>query len=102
MAMNWMLLGQAMRHHDYSDCLLMPTGPGPATFLDGQNVVFGRVLSGIDTVSTIANVPTYAVDKRIQWMNQFAETIGDERAAKARARWTKPQKPVVITACGLL
>ena len=80
----------------------MAAGPGPATFLDGQNVVFGRVLSGIDTVAAVASVPTYSVDKRIQWVNQFASMIGDERAAKARARWTKPQKPVVITGCGLL
>ena len=81
---------------------LFCTGPGPATFLDGQNVVFGHVLSGIDTVAAVASVPTFQVDKRIQWMNQFASLIGDERAAKARARWTKPQKPVVITACGIL
>lgn len=70
--------------------------------MDGQNVVFGRVLSGIDTVSAVAAVPTYRVDKRIEWVNQFASMIGDDRAAKARARWTKPQKPVVITACGIL
>lgn len=81
---------------------LITTGPGPATFLDGQNVVFGRVLSGIDTVVNVANVPTFQVDKRIRWVNEFAGLIGDERAAKARARWTKPQKPVVITACGVL
>ncbi|KAK9789370.1 hypothetical protein WJX73_006920 [Symbiochloris irregularis] len=40
---------------------LITTGPGPATFLDGQNVVFGRVLSGIDTVTTVANVPTFKI-----------------------------------------
>ena len=56
----------------------------------------------MDTVAAVANVPTFKVDKRIQWVNQFAEKIGDDRAAKARARWTKPQKPVVITACGVL
>ena len=34
-------------------------GPGPANDLDGQNVVFGRVLSGFEIVNSVARVQTF-------------------------------------------
>lgn len=33
---------------------LITTGPGPVPRLDGSNIVFGRVLSGIDVVAAVA------------------------------------------------
>ena len=33
-------------------------GPGPATSLDGTNVVFGKVLEGMDTVAKVAGTPS--------------------------------------------
>lgn len=83
-------------------CSFCMAGPGPAPSLDGQNVVFGTVLEGFGTVSSIASQPTYKPSQRIQAFNQLATLIGDERAAKARAVYGKPLKPVILTAVGVL
>ena len=81
---------------------LITTGPGPAPSLDGENVVFGRVLRGLDVVAAIADVPTFKPSgNSIAW-NQVAEWFGDDRAAKARAVWTKPTKAIVIENAGVL
>ena len=56
-----------MNAHMLSRCVA--AGPGPARELDGQNVVFGRVLSGFETVSAVARVPTFKpqVQRCCEW-----------------------------------
>lgn len=80
----------------------LPAGPGPVPSLDGQNVVFGTVLEGYGTLAAIASQPTFKPNERIQQFNQFASLIGDERAARVRAKYGKPLKPIVITEVGVL
>lgn len=70
--------------------------------MDGQNVVFGTVLEGHGTISAIASQPIFKPNERIQAVNQLASLIGDERAARVRAKYGKPLKPVVITDVGVL
>ena len=77
-------------------------GPGPVPSLDGQNVVFGTVLEGYNTVTAIASQPTFKPNERIQAVNQLASFIGDERAARVRAKYGKPLKSVVLTDVGVL
>ena len=35
------------------------------------------------------------IRKDLQWINDFANRLGDDRAAKAKAKWTRPVKPIV-------
>jgi peptidyl-prolyl cis-trans isomerase B (cyclophilin B) len=78
------------------------TGPGPVPSLDGQNIVLGSVLSGMDVIAAIARVPTYAPLSSARSWNALAGGLGDGRAATARAAWSKPRQAVLITAAGLL
>ncbi|XP_020102386.1 peptidyl-prolyl cis-trans isomerase CYP28, chloroplastic [Ananas comosus] len=81
---------------------LVTTGPGPCPQLDGENIVFGTVLEGLDVVTAIASIPTYKPAERIRLLNDFAEFIGDERAQVARTMWNRPLKTVYISDCGEL
>ncbi|KAL6599164.1 hypothetical protein ACP70R_046028 [Stipagrostis hirtigluma subsp. patula] len=81
---------------------LVTTGPGPCPELDGQNIVFGTVLEGMDVITSIAAIPTYKPAERIRFFNYFAQLIGDERAQTARALWNLPLKTVYISDCGEL
>lgn len=82
---------------------LITTGPGPATSLDDENIVFGRIKDGFDIISDIVNtVPTFQPNDSLVAYNQFAEFIGDERATKARAKWGKPLKAVLIVNSGII
>jgi hypothetical protein len=47
-------------------------------------------------------VPTFMPGESARQMNAFATFLGDERAAKAKQKWGRPLKAVVITAGGLL
>jgi len=47
-------------------------------------------------------VPTFHPDEKARQMNAVASFLGDERAAKARAKWGRPLKAVVITGGGVL
>jgi cyclophilin family peptidyl-prolyl cis-trans isomerase len=78
------------------------TGPGPAPQLDNGNIVFGTILEGMDVVSAISTVPTYKPSSRIRQFNNFAELLGDDRAANARSLWNKPLKAIVIKSCGVM
>ena len=62
-------------------------GPGPVPSLDGENIVFGRVLEGFGTIAAISNVPIFKPNERIRGINQIASLIGDERAAKVGDRF---------------
>lgn len=64
--------------------------------------VFGRVLEGLDTVSAVARIPTFRPAERIQSLNLVASFIGDERAAKVRAKYGRPLRSIVITDSGIL
>ncbi|GJP39900.1 hypothetical protein CLOM_g24225 [Closterium sp. NIES-68] len=81
---------------------LITTGPGPATQLDGDNIVFGTVLQGMEVIAAVAAVPTFQPSDRIRQFNDFATLLGDDRAAKGRGTWNRPLKAIVITDCGLL
>ena len=61
-----------------------------------------RVLEGMSTVAAVASVPTFAPNESARQMNAVANFIGDERAAKAKSKWGKPLKAVVITGAGVL
>jgi peptidyl-prolyl cis-trans isomerase B (cyclophilin B) len=56
----------------------------------------------MDIITNIATIPTYKPAERIQFFNDFAQLIGDERAQSARAMWDRPQKTVYISGCGEL
>lgn len=79
---------------------LITTGPAPVPSLDGENVVFGRVLSGLETVTRVAATPTFKPSSNSVAWNQVAEWVGDDRAAKARQSWSKPTQAIVITRTG--
>ena len=70
--------------------------------LDSENIVFGRVLAGMDVVAALARLPTYAPLPSARSWNALAAALGDDRAAKARGAWAKPRNAVLITACGVL
>lgn len=63
---------------------MITTGPGPVPRLDGLNLIFGRVTSGMTTVAAAAAVPSFQPDARSQQLNAFAKFIGDDRADKVR------------------
>ena len=73
---------------------LITTGPGPVPDLDGGNIVFGRVIEGMDTISRISEVPVFSPSEKLQVLNSLAKAVGDDRAAKARSSWGKPIQPV--------
>ncbi|MEW5299173.1 MAG: hypothetical protein WDW36_002213 [Sanguina aurantia] len=81
---------------------LITTGPGPVPRLDGENIVFGRVLDGMNTVSTLTSVPTFKPNDNNRALNQFAELIGDDRAQVVRRKYGRPLRAVVITEAKLL
>ncbi|KAL3157549.1 hypothetical protein ABBQ32_012004 [Trebouxia sp. C0010 RCD-2024] len=82
---------------------VITTGPGPALSLDGDNIVFGRVLQGYDTMTAITSVPTFKpFNERIISFNKLASFLRDDRADRVRAKWGKPLKAVVITAAGMV
>lgn len=77
-------------------------GPGPALALDGENIVFGKVLQGYDTMTAITSVPTFRpFNERIQSFNKLASFLKDERADRVRAKWGKPLKAIVIMGAGM-
>jgi peptidyl-prolyl cis-trans isomerase B (cyclophilin B) len=82
---------------------LITTGPGLAYSLDGENIVFGAVADGMDVVSRIAqDVPVFMPDGNLRAFNDLANFIGDERAAKSKAKWSQPLQAVVIVGSGTL
>lgn len=81
---------------------LITTGPGPAPQLDGEDIVFGKVEEGFSTLVSIAEIPTFTPSEKLRAFNTFADKFGDERAARARASWGKPLKPIVIMGSGVL
>ncbi|KAL4431600.1 hypothetical protein ABPG77_001442 [Micractinium sp. CCAP 211/92] len=82
--------------------LLITTGPGPVPSLDGENIVVGQVSEGLEVVAAITKVPTFTPNDNARAFNDFAQFIGDERAAKTRAKWGRPLQAVVITRAALL
>lgn len=79
------------------------TGPAPAPFLDGENIVFGTVLDGLDVVAAIEGVPTFGpLNSNIRAFNELGRLLGDERASRTASKWGRPLKAVVITGAGEL
>ena len=78
---------------------LITTGPGPAPRLNGGNIVFGRVLSGLDVVAAVTRVPTLRAPPG-PWA-KLATLVGDERAARVASKYGRPLKLVVITKAGI-
>eukprot|EP00894_Picocystis_sp_ML_P002767 jgi/Pico_ML_1/53284/g3856.t1 len=81
---------------------LITTGPGPALQLDGENLVFGRVMEGMPVVADIVKVPRNTPSENIQKFNALATFLGDSRASGARNAWNAPLQSIVITDCGIL
>ena len=94
--------GASMSGGSQTTEFLITTGPAPVPSLDGNNIVFGRVLEGMDVVTAVASVPTFKPSSNSRAWNQVAEWLKDERAEKARAVWNKPTKAIVITGGGVL
>jgi peptidyl-prolyl cis-trans isomerase B (cyclophilin B) len=57
---------------------------------------------GLDVVAAITQVPLFTPNDNARAFSKFASLIGDERAAKTRAKWGKPLQAVVIVAAGVL
>ena len=57
---------------------------------------------GLEVVRAITQVPTFSPNDNSRAFNQFASFIGDERAAKTRAKWGRPLQAVVIVQAGVL
>lgn len=64
--------------------------------------VFGRVLDGLETVAAITRLPTFNPAERIQVLNKVASLIGDERAARVRAKYGRPLRSIVIVGTGFV
>lgn len=79
---------------------LITTGPGPVPRLDGANIVFGRVLYGLDVVTAVTRVPTLRAPPG-PW-TAVARLLGDERAARVASKYGRPLKLVVITGAGVV
>ena len=80
--------------------LCVCAGPGPASNLDGENIAFGKVLQGYDTIRAMTAVPTFKSSVPDLYQ-KVAILLKDERAAKVRAKWGKPLKALVITGAGM-
>ena len=62
---------------------LITTGPGPVPSLDEENIVFGRVSSGLDVVTRISEVSTFKENKSLQVFTDLATvwaTIASKRS----------------------
>lgn len=98
-------LESARQDEDYDDTptqFLITTGPAPAPSLDGKNIVFGRVLSGLEVINRLSNEKTFQPSSSARAYNQLAKFVGDTRAGKAQAAWIKPTRALVITGCGVV
>ena len=69
--------------------------------LDGENIVFGRLLEGYDTMRAMTAVPTFKSSVPDLYQ-KVAALLKDERAARVKAKWGKPLKAVVITGAGMV
>jgi peptidyl-prolyl cis-trans isomerase B (cyclophilin B) len=79
---------------------LILTGPQPCPALDGKNIVFGRVVRGLDVVQRLSNEKTFQPSETARAYNALANLVGDSRASKAKSAWIKPTRALVITDCG--
>jgi peptidyl-prolyl cis-trans isomerase B (cyclophilin B) len=98
-------LESARQDEDYDDTptqFLITTGPAPVPSLDGKNIVFGRVLSGLEVINRLSNEKTFQPSSSARAYNQLAKFVGDTRAGKAQAAWIKPTRALVITGCGVI
>ena len=89
-------------HLSWQHTAPLRAGAGPAPELDGENIAFGEVLEGLDVLATIAAVPVIRANETLERYNAIAGFLGDDRAAKARAKWGKPLQAVVIVGAGVL
>lgn len=83
------------RHHIFGICRFY-------CFAECSPRVFHACAEGLDVIGEIGTVPTFLPKGNLKAYNEFASFIGDERAGKARAKWGKPLKAVVITGSGVL
>lgn len=81
---------------------LITTGPGPVPSLDEENIVFGRVSSGLDVVTRISEVSTFKENKSLQMFTDLATVLGDDRVQKKQGIYGKPLTPVVFTKTGFI
>lgn len=77
-------------------------GASPAFELDGENIAFGQVLEGWETLAEIAAVPVIQASETLQRYNAIASFIGDDRAATARRQWGRPLQALLIADAGVL
>ena len=79
-----------------------PAGSGPSPELDGENIAFGQVLDGWDALTDIAAVPVIKASDTMETYNKIAQFFGDDRAARAKSKWGRPLKAIVITGSGIV
>ncbi|KAL4859096.1 Peptidyl-prolyl cis-trans isomerase CYP28 [Chlorella vulgaris] len=82
--------------------LLITTGPGPVPSLDGENIVVGQVTEGLEVIRAVTQVPTFTPNSNSRAFNDFANFIGDDRAAKTKSKWGRPLQAILITSAGVL
>lgn len=81
---------------------LITTGPGPVPSLDGANIVFGRVESGMAEVVGAVTSRVKVLGATPGPFGDLARAIGDERVARVTAKYGRPLQLVVITKAGVL
>mmetsp|Transcript_41952 Transcript_41952/g.99505 ORF Transcript_41952/g.99505 Transcript_41952/m.99505 type:complete len:303 (+) Transcript_41952:132-1040(+) len=74
---------------------------GAAPELDSTNLIVGRVVSGMDLVKRISELPAVKDNTSSPYF-MAAKAIGDKRADVAEKGFNKPYSKVVITKCGAI
>ena len=75
---------------------LITTGPGPVPSLDGGNIVFGRVESGLAEVVGAVTSRVRVLGATPGPFGDLARAIGDERVRRVTAKYGRPLQLVVM------
>jgi peptidyl-prolyl cis-trans isomerase B (cyclophilin B) len=57
---------------------------------------------GLEVIRAVTQVPTFTPNSNSRAFNDFANFIGDDRAAKTKSKWGRPLQAILITSAGVL